>query len=285
MNIRHKQRHRPAFGDFPGFVQVALRAVGAGASAGEPPLPGAGEEAAHEERDGAGSAQAGNGLVDLGILIFDFRLVEDRRVERGAAQREVFEGDVEEPVVALGNRERLHRALRDVAAVFNVAFRSAKGAFFRGAKDDNLPRRPFGCGEEQVAILEARRGIQQRVGGLALGLHLLGLAEERLRLGPAARLVQGVGMGRARSHPPKRIAAAVGVRHAPRGVPHRPGHLAQRLLQLAKVVNADCGKSQIVLLDEILQPSPYRIEGLGQPAQGAQAKTCFVQQACFSGIR
>jgi hypothetical protein len=33
--------------------------------------------------------------------------------------------------------------------------------------------------------------------GLALGLHLLGLAEARLRLGPAARLVQGVGVGRA----------------------------------------------------------------------------------------
>ena len=101
-----------------------------------------------------------------------------------------------------------------------------------------MPRGTLGLGEEQVAILEALQRIQQRVVGLALGLHLLGLAEARLRLGPAARLVQGVGMGRALDHPLKRIAAAVGVGHGLLGVPHRPGHLAQRQLQLAQVAGA-----------------------------------------------
>ena len=48
---------------------------------------------------------------------------------------------------------------------------------------------PLRRGQQQVAILEALQGKQQRVGGLALGLHLLSLAEERLRLGPAAQLV------------------------------------------------------------------------------------------------
>jgi hypothetical protein len=31
MNIRHEQRHRAALGDFPGFVEIALCAVGASA--------------------------------------------------------------------------------------------------------------------------------------------------------------------------------------------------------------------------------------------------------------
>ena len=60
-----------------------------------------------------------------------------------------------------------------------------------------MPRGALGGGEEQVAIPEAPQRVEQRVVGLALGLHLLGLAEARLRLGPAARLVQGVGVGRA----------------------------------------------------------------------------------------
>lgn len=61
-----------------------------------------------------------------------------------------------------------------------------------------------------------------------------GLAEARLRLGLAARGVQGVGVGRAHDHPHPRIAAAVGVGHGLLGVPHRPGYLAQRQLQLAQ---------------------------------------------------
>ena len=77
--------------------------------------------------------------------------------------------------------------------------------------------------------------------GLRLGLHLLGLAEARLRLGPAARLVQGVGVDRARDSSAERIAAAVGVGHGLLGVPHRPGHLAQRQLQLAQVAGAAGG--------------------------------------------
>ena len=46
VDVGHEQRHGAALGDFPGFVQVALRALGAGARAGETAQPGAGEEAA-----------------------------------------------------------------------------------------------------------------------------------------------------------------------------------------------------------------------------------------------
>ena len=47
-------------------------------------------------------------------------MLEDRRVERGAAQGEVVEGDVEEgDVAALGPLERLRRALGDGAAEFD----------------------------------------------------------------------------------------------------------------------------------------------------------------------
>jgi hypothetical protein len=90
---------------------------------------------------------------------------------------------------------------------------------------------------------------------------------------------RGVGTDRVRAaHLPKCIAAAVGVGHAALGVPHRPGHLAQRQLQLAQVAGARMAAFfPVLLLDAHLQPSPHRLEGLGQPAQGAQAEGGFVQ--------
>src|ERR1022692_3996506 len=51
----------------------------------------------------------------------------------------------------------------------------------------------------------AFRSVEERVVGLALGLNLLGLAEARPRLGPAPRLVLGVGQGRAPDHALDRI--------------------------------------------------------------------------------
>jgi hypothetical protein len=55
--------------------------------------------------------------------------------------------------------------------------------------------------------------------------------------------VQGVGVGRALYHPLKRIAAAVGVGHGRPGVPHRPGHLAQRQIQ----PRSDCCGGEVIL--------------------------------------
>jgi len=125
----------------------------------------------------------------------------------------------------------------------------------------HLPRGTLRLRQQHVAILEALHRIQQRILGLALGLHLLCLAEAHLRLGPASRLVQGVGMGRSLGIPLKRIAATVGVRHGLLGVPHRPGHLAQRQLQLAQIAGADGGACPDLLLDAHLQRSPHRFEG------------------------
>jgi len=107
---------------------------------------------------------------------------ENCRVECGAAQREAVEGDVEEgDVVLLGPLKRPRPALGNGAAdgktfvVLPFSFR--------------LPRLPLRLRQEHVAILEALKRIEQRVDWLALGLHLLSLAEARLRIVPAARLV------------------------------------------------------------------------------------------------
>ena len=48
VNVGYVEFHGAALGDFPGLVQVVLRALGAGAFAFEKPQPGAGEEAARE---------------------------------------------------------------------------------------------------------------------------------------------------------------------------------------------------------------------------------------------
>ena len=47
----------------------------------------------------AGAAEAGHGLFNFRFQIGEGRFLKDRRVQRGAAQGEVVEGDVEEPVV------------------------------------------------------------------------------------------------------------------------------------------------------------------------------------------
>lgn len=121
MDVDQEQRHRAALGDFPGLVQIGLRALGAGAPAGDTAQPGAGEEAVGDVvlRAGAGGGRSrraggtrGKGRVTI---------PPERLIERGAAQGEVVEGDVEEgDVVLLGPLERLRRALGDGAAGLNL---------------------------------------------------------------------------------------------------------------------------------------------------------------------
>ncbi len=50
VDVGHEELHRAALGDFPGLVQVALRARGAGPFPCDKPQPGAGEEAEATER-------------------------------------------------------------------------------------------------------------------------------------------------------------------------------------------------------------------------------------------
>ena len=70
-DVGEEQRHRAAGGDLPGFVQVALRALGAVAATGETPLPRAGEKTEGEKPLLPGAAEAGHGLVYLRLVIFD----------------------------------------------------------------------------------------------------------------------------------------------------------------------------------------------------------------------
>lgn len=65
VDVGQVEGHGAALGDFPGFVEVALRAVGAGGPVGEAAQPGAGEEAARELVLRAGAAEAGHGVVDF----------------------------------------------------------------------------------------------------------------------------------------------------------------------------------------------------------------------------
>jgi hypothetical protein len=117
MNVRHEQRHRPAFRDFKGFVEVALRALVAGAGAGEEAQPGAGEQAAGEEILIAGAAEAVHGVLEglaARIELVERYARQNRRIERGAAEGELVERDVEERLdVLFSPIERPRRALGD----------------------------------------------------------------------------------------------------------------------------------------------------------------------------
>ncbi len=168
MDVGQEQRHRPELGDLPRLVQIALRALGAGTRAGETAQPSSGEKAAREVVLLAGAAQAGHGVVQLhrcrgesaltrfgrerggGLchLTLAAQRIENRHVERGAAQREVVDGDVEEAdIVLLGPLERLRRALGDGAAkgkpfvLFQFSFR--------------FPGLMLRLSQEHVAILDA----------------------------------------------------------------------------------------------------------------------------------
>src|SRR5262249_55819401 len=116
MNVGHEQFHRPAFGDLPGFVQIFLRAPGAGARAAEKAQPGAGEESVRNSRHVARAAEAVYGGVNVEEVRSqksEVRTFQNRRVERGAAQREVVKREVEKRCAAHSffPLERLRRAL------------------------------------------------------------------------------------------------------------------------------------------------------------------------------
>ena len=70
VDVGQVERHGAALGDFPGFVEVALRAVGAGGPAGEAAQPGAGEEAAGEMilRAGAAEKSCSSPVTKLGSV-------------------------------------------------------------------------------------------------------------------------------------------------------------------------------------------------------------------------
>ncbi len=113
VDVGHEEFHGAALGDFPGFVEVAPRAIGAGPCAGEKPQPGAGEERSGNPVLRAGAAEAVHGVLEGRAARVERRALQNRRVERGGAQGEVVEGDVEEAEMLLGNLEPLRRALGD----------------------------------------------------------------------------------------------------------------------------------------------------------------------------
>src|SRR5262245_24568263 len=113
MNVRQKEFHQAALGDFPCLVKVALCALSAGERAGQAPQPGAGEEGERKILLLASVAEARHGGVNFGLRILDFGLFEPRRVERGAAQSEMVQRDVKKrrTLHSLLPLERLRRAL------------------------------------------------------------------------------------------------------------------------------------------------------------------------------
>ena len=60
VDVGQEEFHGAALGNFPCFIQIRLRALGAGARAGEKPQPGAGEEAKREICFEARAPEAGH---------------------------------------------------------------------------------------------------------------------------------------------------------------------------------------------------------------------------------
>ena len=65
MDVGQEKFHGAALGDFPGFVQIRLRALGAGASAGEKAQPGASEEGVGKNVLRAGAAASSSVAADV----------------------------------------------------------------------------------------------------------------------------------------------------------------------------------------------------------------------------
>lgn len=100
----------------------------------------------------------------------------------GSADREAIEGAVEEPSLLPG--QRLRRADHDILFLTLV--------------------------EEQIAVLVAPVGVEQRTGWVILSLHAFGLAEESGSFLPPARRVKDTSQRRPIERALDGIAALVG---------------------------------------------------------------------------
>jgi hypothetical protein len=100
------------------------------------------------------------------------------------------------------------------------------------------PGGPLDRGQQQFAMQEAPERVEQRVLGLVLDLHRLGLGEGRISRGGLALLVQGVHQRGGHGHAPAGIAAAIGTVHRAARVGHRRIDPARRHGLLLDVVSA-----------------------------------------------
>src|ERR1700724_448080 len=98
------------------------------------------------------AAEAVHGVLQGLAAKVESCALQNRLVERGAAEGKVGEGDVEQPVVALSNFECLRRALGDGAAVFQQGRMLRDAGEIERASPGGAP----GGDEEQVAISETR---------------------------------------------------------------------------------------------------------------------------------
>ena len=140
-----------------------------------------------------------------------------------------------------------------------------------------LHLRDLALAQQQVAVLKALHGIEERELGLACLLHLLGLAKGGLCFCQRPRLVQRIGQGRSVDHSLKGIATAVGQLDALPGVVERLLHVAEGQVEFAEVVGSYGSVLPILLCNSQLQPRLHRLGGLGQPAERAQVKAGFIQ--------
>ena len=97
MNVRHEQPHRPALSNLPSLVQILLRALGPVRA----PVRKRSQARVRRPRGNivscTGAAETVHGMrrSELRWQGSNARSIQDRFVERGAAQREMVEGDVE----------------------------------------------------------------------------------------------------------------------------------------------------------------------------------------------
>ena len=246
VDVGQEEFHGAALGDFPGFVQILLRALGAGARAGEKRS----QARVRRPRGRYCCGRRGGGrprrcpvrgrsdCPDAAFRVPNFLSSQEspRRARRGPG--EVVEGD------GRGGRSvRRFTHLSVCAARWETAVAVGHGRRMLG-ESQTADYRSFatrrargrrGAGRN-TGSLAASRAAGTRAGSRPAFPRLRGNASPPRPGGPPGA---GRRHGSCAADPLKRIAAAVGVGHGLLGVPHRPGHLAQRQLQLAQVAGVD----------------------------------------------
>src|SRR5271166_2957371 len=114
--------------------------------------------------------------------------------------------------------------------------------------------------------------------GLPLSLHRFSLAEAPRGFRAAARLMQGVSMGRANVRSLKSVPALVRVSDSHSAVLDRGADVAQRLVQSDEISGSLRSVPPVFLFDGEVDSDPRRLLRLGQTPERLQAKGGLVEQ-------
>ena len=249
MPVAKMEPHRPRLGDLQHLVEIAPCAgeVALGA-----PQASAGERAAGEINRDVRAAQLCDGDVEMFAGGDEMRRGVaggrrgQRQAERGAAEAEIVQADGENPILTLGNGERIGAALGD------------------------LFEAPFP--EQQIAELRAYERIEARNLGLQLLLSRLGVCERRARPRDVAGNGERMGVMATADKHLTLVRAFIGEVHAARGIVDRRRDVAERPCGLGEV----CGDFRRVLpvlcRDTHFQSGSLRVARFAQAAESTEER-------------